>query len=146
MNSVAGKRSSSPRTCRPLLRAAHAYAAEEALACTDRRTYQAMEAFVHNLNTMNSRAGAPGAVQLGQLRHGHLPRRPHGGENLLLATQAGLGGGETSIFPVQIFKVKEGVNYNPGDPNYDLFQLAIATSAMRLFPNFSFIDAPFNLL
>jgi ribonucleoside-triphosphate reductase len=58
---------------------------------------------------------------------------------------AGLGGGETSIFPVQIFKVKAGINFNPEDPNYDLFKLAIETSAQRLFPNFSFIDAPFNL-
>lgn len=66
-------------------------------------------------------------------------------KNLLLATQAGLGNGETSIFPVQIFKVKEGVNYNPEDPNYDLFKLAMETSAKRLFPNFSFLDAPFNL-
>ena len=65
--------------------------------------------------------------------------------NLLTATEDGLGGGETPIFPVQIFKVKEGVNFNPGDPNYDLFQLALKTSAQRLFPNFSFIDAPFNL-
>ena len=65
--------------------------------------------------------------------------------NLLLATEAGLGAGETPIFPVQIFKVKEGVNYNKEDPNYDLFKLAIKTSAQRLFPNFSFIDAPFNL-
>ena len=65
-------------------------------------------------------------------------------KNLLLATQAGLGNGETPIFPVQIFKVKEGVNYDPGDPNYDLFKLAMETSAKRLFPNFSFLDAPFN--
>ncbi len=65
--------------------------------------------------------------------------------NLLKATEAGLGDGETPIFPVQIFKVKEGVNYNPGDPNYDLFKLAIRVSAKRLFPNFSFLDAPFNL-
>ena len=63
----------------------------------------------------------------------------------MTATEDGLGGGETPIFPVQIFKVKEGVNFNPGDPNYDLFQLALKTSAQRLFPNFSFIDAPFNL-
>ena len=48
------------------------------------------------------------------------------------------------IFPIQIFKVKEGVSYNPGDPNYDLFKLACKTSAKRLFPNFSFLDAPFN--
>ena len=65
--------------------------------------------------------------------------------NLLDATAAGLGNGETPIFPVQIFKVKEGINYNPEDPNYDLFKLAMRVSAKRLFPNFSFIDAPFNL-
>ena len=64
--------------------------------------------------------------------------------NLLSATEAGLGDGETPIFPVQIFKVKEGINYNEGDPNYDLFKMAIRVSAKRLFPNFSFLDAPFN--
>mgnify|MGYP002235779920 CR=1 FL=1 len=62
--------------------------------------------------------------------------------NLLLATEAGLGDGETPIFPVQIFKVKEGVNYNEGDPNYDLFKLAMRVSAKRLFPNFSFWTPP----
>ena len=66
-------------------------------------------------------------------------------KNILLATEQGLGSGETPIFPVQIFRVKEGVNYNPGDPNYDLFRLAMRCSAKRLFPNFSFLDAPFNL-
>jgi ribonucleoside-triphosphate reductase len=66
-------------------------------------------------------------------------------KNLLKVTDTGLGNGETAIFPVQIFKVKEGINYNPGDPNYDLFRMAIKVSAKRLFPNFSFIDAPFNL-
>ena len=65
--------------------------------------------------------------------------------NVLLATEAGLGNGETPIFPIHIFKVKEGVNYNPGEPNYDLFKLACRVSAKRLFPNFSFIDAPYNL-
>ena len=65
-------------------------------------------------------------------------------KNLLLSTEAGLGNGETPIFPIQIFRVKEGVNYNPEDPNYDLFRLACRVSAKRLFPNFSFIDAPFN--
>lgn len=65
--------------------------------------------------------------------------------NLLLATEAGLGNGETPIFPVQIFKLKAGVNYNPEDPNYDLFKLAMRTSAKRLFPNFSNLDVPFNL-
>ena len=130
---------------RDLLAGAHAYAAEEALRATERRTYQAMEAFIHNLNTMNSRAGAQ--VPFSSVNYG-TDTSPEGRmviRNLLLATQAGLGNGETSIFPVQIFKVKEGVNYGEGDPNYDLFRLAMETSAMRLFPNFSFIDAPFNL-
>ena len=62
----------------------------------------------------------------------------------MLSMEAGLGNGETPIFPINIFKVKEGVNYNPEDPNYDLFKLACRVSAKRLFPNFSFIDAPFN--
>lgn len=123
---------------------AHRFAAAEALKATDRRSYQAMEALIHNLNTMNSRAGAQ--VPFSSLNYGtdESPEGRMAARNLLLATQAGLGNGETSIFPVQIFKVKEGVNFNPGDPNYDLFQLAMRTSAMRLFPNFSFLDAPFN--
>ena len=123
---------------------AHDYAAETAYNETDKATYQAMEAFVHNLNTMNSRAGAQ--VPFSSVNYGTdtSPEARMVIRNLLSATNAGLGDGETPIFPVQIFKVKEGVNYNPGDPNYDLFQQAIATSAKRLFPNFSFLDAPFN--
>ncbi len=104
-----------------------------------------MEALVHNLNTMNSRAGAQ--VPFSSINYG-TDTSEQGRmviRNLLLATEAGLGDGETPIFPVQIFKVKEGVNYNEGDPNYDLFKLAMRVSAKRLFPNFSFIDAPFNL-
>ena len=66
-------------------------------------------------------------------------------EKLMLAQEAGLGNGETPIFPILIFKVKEGVNYDPDDPNYDLFKLACRVSAKRLFPNFEFLDAPFNL-
>jgi ribonucleoside-triphosphate reductase len=66
-------------------------------------------------------------------------------KNVLLANENGLGNGETPIFPIHIFKVKEGVNFNSEDPNYDLFKLACRVSAKRLFPNFSFIDAPFNL-
>ncbi|MDY3809044.1 anaerobic ribonucleoside triphosphate reductase [Desulfovibrio sp. PG-178-WT-4] len=130
---------------RELAGRAHTYAVEEALGNTDRRVYQAMEALIHNLNTMNSRAGAQ--VPFSSINYG-TDVSAEGRmvmKNLLLATQAGLGNGETSIFPVQIFKVKEGVNYNPGDPNYDLFKLAMETSAKRLFPNFSFLDAPFNL-
>ena len=126
-------------------RRAHAFAVRTALAETDKATFQAMEAFIHNLNTMNSRAGAQ--VPFSSVNYGTdtSPEARMVIRNLLLATDAGLGNGETPIFPVQIFKVKEGLNYNPGDPNYDLFQLAIKTSAKRLFPNFSFIDAPFNL-
>ena len=126
-------------------RAAHQFAAQVAWDETNKATYQAMEALIHNLNTMNSRAGAQvpfSSINYGtcQSQEGRMVMR-----NLLEATDAGLGDGETPIFPVQIFKVKEGVNYNPGDPNYDLFKLAMKTSAKRLFPNFSFIDAPFNL-
>lgn len=111
---------------------------------TERTTYQAMEALVHNLNTMHSRAGAQ--IPFSSLNYG-TDTSPEGRlvmKSLLLATEAGLGNGETSIFPIHIFKVKEGINYNPGDPNYDLFKLAIRVSAKRLFPNFSFLDAPFN--
>ena len=124
---------------------AHDYAYGAALDATDNATFQAMEALIHNLNTMNSRAGAQ--VPFSSINYG-TDTSPEGRmvmKNLLLATQEGLGNGETPIFPVQIFKVKEGVNYNAGEPNYDLFRLAMETSAKRLFPNFSFLDAPFNL-
>ena len=112
---------------------------------TDKATYQAMEALIHNLNTMHSRAGAQtpfSSVNYGMdtSAEGRMVMK-----NVMLATEAGLGHGETPIFPIQIFRVKEGINYNPGDPNYDLFQLAIRVSAKRLFPNFSFQDAPFNI-
>ncbi len=112
---------------------------------TDKATYQAMEALIHNLNTMNSRAGAQ--VPFSSINYG-MDTSPEGRlvmKNVLLATEAGLGGGETPIFPIQIFRVKSGVNFNEGEPNYDLYRLAIKTSAKRLFPNFSFIDAPYNL-
>ena len=121
------------------------FAKREALKDTKRRTYQAMEAFIHNLNTMHSRAGAQ--VPFSSINYG-TDTSPEGRlvtENILLATENGLGNGETAIFPIHIFKVKEGVNYNPEDPNYDLFKLACRVSAKRLFPNFSFLDAPFNL-
>lgn len=108
-------------------------------------TYQAMESFIHNLNTMHSRAGAQ--VPFSSINYG-LDTTPEGRlviEQVLLATEAGLGNGETPIFPIQIFKVKEGINYNEGEPNYDLFKLSMRVSAKRLFPNYSFMDAPFNL-
>ena len=118
---------------------------ESALEKTNRITYQAMEAFVHNLNTMHSRAGAQ--VPFSSINFG-TDTSAEGRmvcENFLLAINEGLGHGETPIFPVSIFKVKEGVNYNKGDKNYDLFKLACKVSAKRLFPNFSFLDAPFNI-
>ena len=121
-----------------------AYTAKHAVGDTDRATFQAMEALVHNLNTMHSRAGAQ--TPFSSVNYG-MDTTPEGRmvvKNMLLATEEGLGSGETPIFPVQIFRVKEGVNYNPGDPNYDLFKLAMHCSAKRLFPNFSFLDAPFN--
>lgn len=121
--------------------AARKYAVKE----TQKATYQAMEALIHNLNTMHSRAGAQ--IPFSSINYG-TDTSLEGKlvvEMVLKATEAGLGNGETPIFPIQIFKVKEGINFNPTDPNYDTFQLACKVSAKRLFPNFSFIDAPFNL-
>ena len=112
---------------------------------TENETYQAMEGFVHNLNTMHSRAGAQ--TPFSSINYG-TDTSPEGRmviRNVLLATDAGLGNGETCIFPIHIFKVKEGVNYNEGDPNYDLFRLSCKVSAKRLFPNYVFLDSPFNL-
>lgn len=121
------------------------FAYKQAKKETDRNTYQAMEAFIHNLNTMHSRAGAQvpfSSVNFGTdtSEEGRLVTK-----NLLLSVEKGLGNGETAIFPILIFKVKEGVNLNDGDLNYDLFKLACRVSAKRLFPNFSFLDAPFNV-
>ncbi|MBR4748457.1 MAG: anaerobic ribonucleoside triphosphate reductase [Abditibacteriota bacterium] len=118
---------------------------DKAKALVKKDTYQAMEGLIHNLNTLSSRAGAQvpfSSINLGTdtTGEGRLVI-----ENLLLATEAGMGYGETPIFPVSIFKVKSGINMNEGDPNHDLFKLACRCSAKRLFPNFSFIDAPFNL-
>ncbi len=124
---------------------AQEYAEHQAYLDTDRATYQAMEAFIHNLNTMHSRAGAQ--TPFSSINYG-MDTSPEGRmviRNVLLATEAGLGNGETPIFPIQIFRVKEGINYEPGEPNYDLFKLACECSAKRLFPNFSFQDAPFNI-
>ncbi|WP_458863759.1 anaerobic ribonucleoside triphosphate reductase [Acidaminobacterium chupaoyuni] len=134
-----------PETQPEILEKAQKFAYENSVEETDRSTYQAMEALVHNLNTMHSRAGAQ--TPFSSINYG-TDVSPEGRmvmRNILKATDAGLGNGETPIFPIHIFKVKEGVNYNPEDPNYDLFRLACKVSAKRLFPNFSFIDAPFNL-
>ncbi|MDO4979204.1 MAG: anaerobic ribonucleoside triphosphate reductase [Candidatus Saccharibacteria bacterium] len=111
----------------------------------EKQTLQAMEGFIHNLNTMHSRAGAQvpfTSINFGTdtSAAGRLVSK-----YLLEATENGLGKGETPIFPISIFKVKEGINYNPEDPNYDLFKRSMEVSSKRLFPNFTFIDAPFNL-
>ncbi|MBP5274103.1 MAG: anaerobic ribonucleoside triphosphate reductase [Abditibacteriota bacterium] len=121
------------------------YIVGRAAALIKKDTYQAMEGLIHNLNTLSSRAGAQvpfSSINFGTdtTEEGRMVT-----ENLLLATEAGMGYGETPIFPVSIFKVKSGINLNEGDPNHDLFRLACRCSAKRLFPNFSFIDAPFNL-
>jgi len=110
----------------------------------DKETYQAMEALVHNLCSMHSRAGSQ--VPFSSINYG-TDTTPEGRmaiKNILLATEAGLGNGETAIFPIHVFRELSGVNYNPGDPNYDLWKLACRVSAKRLFPNFMNIDAPFN--
>ncbi|MBP5648015.1 anaerobic ribonucleoside triphosphate reductase [Candidatus Saccharibacteria bacterium] len=111
----------------------------------ERETLQAMEGFVHNLNTMHSRAGAQ--VPFTSINFG-TDTTPAGrlvSLDLLQATENGLGKGETPIFPISILKVKEGINYNPEDPNYDIFKRSMEVSAKRLFPNFCFVDAPYNL-
>ena len=124
---------------------AQAFSAKKATEETDKATYQAMEALLHNLNTMHSRVGAQ--TPFSSINYG-MDTSTEGRmimKNILLVTEAGLGNGETAIFPIQIFRVKEGINFNPGEPNYDLFKLACRVSAKRLFPNFSFQDAPFNI-
>ncbi|MCP1124413.1 anaerobic ribonucleoside triphosphate reductase [Bacillus sp. 3103sda1] len=113
---------------------------------TENDTYQACEAFIHNSNSMHSRGG--GQVPFISINYG-TDTSKEGRlliKQLLRATQAGLGKGETPIFPIQIFKLKKGVNFEEKDPNYDLFELALETTAKRLFPNFSFLDAPFNAM
>jgi ribonucleoside-triphosphate reductase (formate) len=112
---------------------------------TDKDVFQACEAFVHNSNSMHSRGGGQTpfiSINLGTdtSKEGRMVTR-----NLLLATQKGLGNGETPIFPIIVFKIKAGVNFNEVDPNYDLYRLSLETTAMRLFPNYVFVDAPFNL-
>lgn len=128
-----------------IIQKAQAFSKKKSLSETDKATYQAMESLIHNLNTMHSRAGAQ--TPFSSVNYG-MDTSTEGRmvvKNLLLVTEVGLGNGETPIFPIQIFRVKEGINFNPGEPNYDLFRLSCRVSAKRLFPNFSFQDAPFNL-
>ncbi len=112
---------------------------------TEKDTFQAMEGFVHNMNSMNSRSA--GQVPFTSINYGTDTSKEGRliTKSVLLATESGMGNHETPIFPIQIFKVKEGINYNPEDPNYDLFKLACEVTSKRLFPNFGFLDASFNL-
>ncbi|MBR3722461.1 MAG: anaerobic ribonucleoside triphosphate reductase [Selenomonadaceae bacterium] len=117
------------------------------LACEDveEETHQAMEALIHNFNTLHSRAGAQ--VPFSSINYG-MDTSPEGRlatKEVLEAIMAGLGNGETPIFPISVFQLKAGVNYNEDDPNYDLFRRACEVSAKRLFPNFVNLDAPYNL-
>ena len=137
------------RLLRENLKSLNLSVSEEAIAelvdkHTRNETYQAMEAFIYNLNTMHSRAGAQvpfSSINLGT-------DTSWGGRVItdcfLRAYERGLGKGETPIFPNLIFKLKYGINFDEGDPNYDLFQLAMRVACTRLFPTFSFLDSSFN--
>ncbi|WP_055106652.1 anaerobic ribonucleoside triphosphate reductase [Paenibacillus ihumii] len=121
---------------------AYKYAVKE----TESETLQAAESLIHNLNTMSSRAG--GQIPFTSINYGtctsiegQLVIR-----SLLAATMRGLGSGETPVFPIQIFKCKQGINQQPGEPNYELFLKAAECSAKRLYPNFANLDAPLNLM
>ena len=117
------------------------------LACesVEEETHQAMEALIHNFNTLHSRAGAQ--VPFSSINYG-MDTSPEGRlviREVLRAIWQGLGNGETAIFPISVFQLKAGVNYNPEDPNYDLFIESCRVSARRLFPNYVNLDAPYNL-
>lgn len=121
------------------------YIFQTALAYTEEDTFQGAESLVHNLNSMASRAGSQ--VPFSSLNFG-LDTSPEGRmvtKYLLRAQMAGLGKHETPIFPILIYTLKKGVNFNPEDPNYDLFRLAMECSSKRLFPTYCFVDASFNL-
>jgi len=121
---------------------------EEITALVDKHTYeetfQAMEAFIYNLNTMSSRAGAQVPFSSVNMGTDTSPGGRMITECFLLAYERGLGKGESPIFPNLCFKLKEGINFDPEDPNYDLFHLAMKVACKRLFPSFSFQDASFN--
>lgn len=121
------------------------WAAEQAWQLTEEEVYQACEAFVHNCNSMHSRGGGQTPFISVNLGTDHSMEGRMLTRNLLLAVRSGLGNGETPIFPIVVFKVKSGVNFQAGDPNYDLYRLSLETTSKRLFPNYVFLDAPFNL-
>lgn len=110
----------------------------------DNEIYQAMEAFIYNLNSMHSRAGAQVPFSSLNIGTDTSPEARQVVKNLLLAYEKGLGKGENPIFPNIIFRVKEGINLNEGEPNYDLFKLAVRVASRRMNPTFSFMDSSFN--
>lgn len=117
---------------------------QAAINGTVSRVHQAMEAFIHNMNTIHSRGG--NQVVFSSVNYG-TDTSPEGRciiREMLLSTERGVGNGETPIFPIQIWKKKRGVNYLPEDPNYDLYKLACKVTAKRFFPNFINLDATFN--
>ncbi len=117
---------------------------QKAINETVNRVHQAMEAFIHNMNTIHSRGG--NQVVFSSINYG-TDTSPEGRciiRETLLSTKRGVGNNETPIFPIQIWKKKRGVNYLPEDPNYDLYKLACEVSAKRFFPNFLNLDATFN--
>jgi ribonucleoside-triphosphate reductase len=119
-------------------------AIQHAINKTVGRVHQAMEAFIHNMNTIHSRGG--NQVVFSSINYG-TDTSAEGRcvmRELLLSTYEGVGNGETAIFPIQIWKKKRGVNYLATDPNYDLYQLACKVTARRFFPNFLNLDATFN--
>lgn len=121
------------------------YMCQAALAYTEEDTFQGAESLVHNLNSMASRAGSQ--VPFSSLNFG-IDISPEGrmvSKYLLQAQMAGLGKHETPIFPILIFTLKKGINFEKGDPNYDIFRLAMECSSKRLFPTYAFVDASFNL-
>ena len=117
---------------------------QHAINKTTARVHQSMEAFIHNMNTIHSRGG--NQVVFSSINYG-TDTSAEGRcimRELLNSTYEGVGNGETAIFPIQIWKKKRGVNYLPGDPNYDLYELACKVTARRFFPNFLNLDATFN--
>ncbi|PKM45012.1 MAG: anaerobic ribonucleoside-triphosphate reductase [Firmicutes bacterium HGW-Firmicutes-8] len=110
----------------------------------DNEIYQAMEAFIYNLNSMHSRAGAQVPFSSLNIGTDTSPEARQVVKNLLLAYEKGLGKGENPIFPNIIFRVKEGINLNEGEPNYDLLKLAVRVASRRMNPTFSFMDSSFN--
>ena len=120
------------------------YYSQLAINRTVRRVHQAMEAFVHNMNTIHSRGG--NQVVFSSINYG-TDTSAEGRciiREILNTTYEGVGNGETAIFPIQIWKKKRGVSYLPGDPNYDLYKFACMVTARRFFPNYLNLDATYN--